>query len=89
MSRAGSTPKPYARRAPSARSKLLRLERELSKAQAKSLRAAEARRALPPGSSRARVTTANARWMRAAEERDRIAAALEAARAAEQPAVGA
>lgn len=39
-------------------------------------RASEARRALPPGSSRAKVTTANARWISAAEERDRLAAEL-------------
>jgi hypothetical protein len=56
------------------------LERALQKAQAASDRASEARRALPPGSSRARVTTANARWMRAAEERDRVQKLLDAAR---------
>lgn len=39
-------------------------------------RASEVRRDLPPGSSRAKVTTANARWSRAAEERDRLWAAL-------------
>ena len=33
-------------------------------------KASEARAALPAGSSRARVTTANARWARAAEARD-------------------
>lgn len=37
-----------------------------------SRRASEAREALPPGSSRARVTSANARWKSAAEERDRL-----------------
>jgi hypothetical protein len=42
------------------------------KAQEKSEKASEARRALPPGSSRARVTSANARWRRAAVARDRI-----------------
>ena len=31
-------------------------------------RTSEARRNLPPGSSRARVTTANARWQSASEE---------------------
>ena len=31
---------------------------------------------MPPGSSRARVTTANAKWSRWAEERDRLYAAL-------------
>jgi len=35
-------------------------------------RASEARRALPPGSSRAKVTSANARWISQAEERDRL-----------------
>ena len=38
----------------------------------KSAKCSEARGALPAGSTRARVTTANARWMRAAEERDRV-----------------
>ena len=42
------------------------------KAQQASLKASEARRLLPSGSSRARITTANARWARAAEERDRL-----------------
>lgn len=37
---------------------------------ARSKRAAEARSRLPAGSSRARVTSANARWTRAAEARD-------------------
>jgi hypothetical protein len=55
-----------------------RLERMLAAAERKSERAADARRALPPGSSRARVTTANARWARAAEERERIVIALSA-----------
>ncbi len=41
-----------------------------------SQRAADARAALPIGSSRAKVTTANARWTRAAEERDRLFATL-------------
>lgn len=39
-------------------------------------RACDARSALPPGSSRAKVTSANARWASAAEERDRLFAAL-------------
>jgi hypothetical protein len=43
----------------------------------KSARFADARAALPAGSSRARVTSANARWARAAEERDRIARQLD------------
>lgn len=55
------------------------LVRELVAAQARSTKASEARLALPAGSSRARVTTANARWMRASEERDRREAALRAA----------
>lgn len=56
-----------------------RLRKALAAAQAKSLKCAERRNALPPGSSRARVTTANANWMRAAEHRDRIAEQLERA----------
>jgi hypothetical protein len=47
-------------------------------AQAKCDQKLDARRALPPGSSRARVTTANAGWMRACEARDRIVAGLRA-----------
>jgi len=46
------------------------------KAAAASERASEVRRDLPPGSSRAKVTTANARWASAAEERERLAALL-------------
>ena len=41
-----------------------------------SRRASEARQALPPGSSRAKVTTANARWTSAAEERERLGAEI-------------
>ena len=41
------------------------------KAQLASNAATEARAALLPGSSRAKVTTANARWANAAEHRDR------------------
>jgi hypothetical protein len=41
-----------------------RLERDVHKA-------SEARRLLSPGSSRARVTTANAKWARKCEARDR------------------
>lgn len=51
---------------------LERLRKELKKAQAKSLKCAAARHRLPIGSSRARVTTANARWASAAEERDKL-----------------
>lgn len=49
---------------------LLDAVRELDKAHRRSVKAADARHDLPPGSSRARVTTANARWARAAEARD-------------------
>lgn len=45
--------------------------RDLDVAERRSQKLAEARAALPPGTSRARVTTVNARWMRAAEARDR------------------
>lgn len=41
-----------------------------------SARASAARRDLPPGSSRAKVTTLNARWSSLAEERDRLASAV-------------
>lgn len=63
---------------PADRPRIQRLQRELKAAQAKSDRLCRSRAALPPGSSRARVTTANARWARAAEARDRIAAQLDA-----------
>ena len=56
----------------------LATSKPLARAAAKSIKACEARGALPPGSSRARVTSANARWMRAAEERDRVAAQVTA-----------
>lgn len=46
--------------------------RDLAAAEAKVERASETRRSLPPGSSRARVTTANARWSTACEQRDRV-----------------
>ena len=45
--------------------------RALAKAQAASTRAMDARARLGPGSTRARVTTANANWANAAEHRDR------------------
>lgn len=45
--------------------------RELADACDASERAMVARDRLPPGSSRSRVTTANARWKAAAEERER------------------
>jgi len=55
--------------------------RQYERAKAASERAAERRAALEPGSSRARITTANAKWGIAAEERDRCLARLEAAEA--------
>ena len=57
---------------------LVELAKELQAAERKSLAACEARGSLPPGSSRARVTTANARWATAAEARDRADARLRA-----------
>lgn len=50
------------------------LDREIARAHVAMRKASEVRRALPPGSSRARVTTANARWMRACEHHDRLLA---------------
>jgi hypothetical protein len=47
--------------------------RNLERAQADSIRASDRRAALPLGSSRATVTTANAKWANAAEHRDRLA----------------
>ena len=52
------------------------LRRALTKANAESQRWGEKRRALPAGSSRAKVTAANARWISACEVRDRIAQKL-------------
>lgn len=46
--------------------------RDLGRARTKVEWASEARRALPPGSSRARVTTANARWSTACEGYERV-----------------
>ena len=51
---------------------LERLERELIKAEKDSLRACMARANLPLGSSRARTTTAVARWWTLAEYRDKL-----------------
>lgn len=48
------------------------LDRHLKIARRDLTRASEARRALPAGSPRARVTTANARYMSAAEHVDRL-----------------
>jgi len=52
------------------------LRRGLAAAQRAADRARAAREALPPGSSRARVTTANARWMIYTETRDKFAQRL-------------
>jgi hypothetical protein len=57
---------------------LLALRRDLVRLTRASERACRARAALPPGSSRARVTTANARWANAAEARDRCQERIEA-----------
>lgn len=59
--------------------RIVDLRKKLAKAQEQSLKCAERRRALPIGSSRARVTTANANWARAAEHRDRISDLLDKA----------
>lgn len=50
---------------------------KLDKAQHTSMRWSDARGALPPGSSRAKVTTTNARWSQAAEHRDKCEASLD------------
>lgn len=52
------------------------LEKALKAAEAKSKKLSEARMRLPAGTSRAQVTTANARWARAAEERERLQQAM-------------
>lgn len=57
--------------------RFVRLFREWEKAVAASEKAAAARADLGPGATRARVTTANAKWARQAENRDRLAAELE------------
>lgn len=54
---------------------LEQLRKDEAKAQAACDRAMAARARHPPGTSRARVTTLNARWGRAAEHRDRVQAA--------------
>ena len=58
---------------------ILAASRPYQAAARKSAAAATRRANLPPGSTRARVTTANARWMRAAEERDRLEREVRAA----------
>lgn len=59
---------------------IAKLERRHRVATKRAEKASEARRLLPAGSSRARVTTANARWADAAGERDRLANELAALR---------
>ena len=51
-------------------------DKELRAARKRLAAASERRRALPAGSSRAKVTTANARWATAAEAHDLIDRAL-------------
>ena len=51
-------------------------DKELRAARKRLAAASERRRALPAGSSRAKVTTANARWATAAEACDRIESVL-------------
>lgn len=52
--------------------KIADLSKQLVEAQKKVQRTSEARMNLPPGSSRAKVTTYNARWMAICEHRDRL-----------------
>jgi hypothetical protein len=59
-------------------SDLLDAIRELDAAERASVIACDARGALPPGTSRARVTTANANWARKAEHRGRLQGRAEA-----------
>jgi hypothetical protein len=54
------------------------VRRELTAAEKKVAATSERRRALPAGSSRARVTTANAKWSTACQARDRLLLELEA-----------
>lgn len=53
------------------------LRKELGRAEADSDRLCAMRAAAPPGSSRARVTTLNARWARVTEYRDLLRKKLE------------
>jgi hypothetical protein len=55
------------------------LARDLEAVEVAMLKASAARAALPGGSSRAKVTTANARWSTKCEQRDRCEARIEAA----------
>lgn len=58
--------------------RLIKALRDYRKSVADSARCAAVRSSLDPSSTRARLTSANARWSRAAEERDRIAGRIEA-----------
>lgn len=58
--------------------RLLALAKALVADERKSIDLATARGRLPPGSSRARVTTANANWASAAERRDQAIDSLRA-----------
>lgn len=58
------------------------LEQLLDEAEQRSAKLASVRAALPPGSTRARVTTANAKWARAAEYRDLLRRQLQEAQEA-------
>lgn len=55
------------------------IRRDLARAEKDVARTSERRRDLPPGSSRKRVTTANAKWAIACEHRDRLLSELESA----------
>lgn len=61
------------------------LRRELTRLDRAVERASARRRDLAAGSSRARVTTANARWSTACEARDRIARQLAERETANRP----
>lgn len=61
-----------AQRLPLPKRSIAQIRRELAAAEKRSHAMAKARAALPAGSSRARVTTINARWMSAAEHRNRL-----------------
>ena len=62
---------------PESAAELAALIKKYLEAQKASERAMEARMKLAPGSTRARSTTANANWARAAEGRDRLQEAVQ------------
>lgn len=64
-------------------SPLKRLEREVERLTKRSAQLAERQASLPPGSSRARVTSANAKRARVAEARDRAERDIAALRGGE------